>query len=248
MNKVLAAVATTGLMCSAGMANVLWNNGPLVTDPGGMPDGSDASRIQSATGNTTLGGNANVGSFGRADNFTVGGPGWILDSVTAFGYETGSTTTSTMDGIFVQIWDANPTSGGNIIFGDKSTNRFESTDWTGAYRNSTNGPTGTTRPIMEVVGDLGGLVLAPGEYWIEVGLRTASGTTAWMPPVTIVDQGATGDALQFTVSSGVWTDWVDGGSQNALGMPFILTGQVVPAPGAAATLALAGLIGLRRRR
>lgn len=248
MKKCVLAAGAVSLLCSAGLANVLWDNGPVVTDPGGMPDGSDASRLQSATGNTTLGGNATVGSFRRADNFTVGGPGWILDSVTAFGYETGSTTTSTMDGIFVQIWDGNPSSGGNVVFGDMTTNRFESTQWSGAYRNTTNAPTGTTRPIMEVVGDLGALVLAPGEYWIEIGLRTAGGATAWMPPVTLVDQGATGDGLQFTASSSTWTNWLDGGSENPLGVPFILTGEVVPAPGAAATLALAGLIGLRRRR
>lgn len=248
MNKlfVMSVIAGTAAMASAGAT--LWNNGPIVTNPGGGFGGADASLVQSQLGMTGLGGNANVGSFRRADNFTVGAGGWQLDSIQVFGYFTGgNTTTSPIEALYVQIWSGNPSAGGTVVAGDMSTNILASTQWTGAYRATTNAPLGNTRPIWDAVGSLGGLILAEGEYWVEVGMFSSLGTM-WMPPVSIPDQSTTGDALTFTVSSGTWANWVDGGSNTQLGMPFVLTGSVIPAPGALAMLGLGGLVAGRRRR
>lgn len=247
-NKI--SMCCAGLIAaSAGLASadVLWDNGPFVTNPGGHPTGADASFLQSDLDMTTLGGNANVGSFRRADNFTVGAGGWEIDSITSFGYRTGSGLTSEIEGIFVQIWDGNPSAGANLVFGDMTTNLLTATEWTGAYRASTNSPSGSTRPIMSATAGLGGLFLDEGEYWVEIGMSSSAGTI-WMVPVTIPGQDTTGDALTYTVSTESWAAWVDGGSQTALGMPFIINGTVIPAPGAVALLGLGGLMAGRRRR
>lgn len=248
MNKlfVMSVIAGTAAMASAG--STLWDNGPIVTNPGGGFGGADASLIQSQLGMTILGGNTNVGSFRRADNFTVGAGGWQLDSIQVFGYFTGgNTTTSPVEGLYVQIWSGNPSAGGTLVAGDMTTNILSSSQWTGAYRASTNAPLGNTRPIWDAVGSLGGLILAEGEYWVEVGMFSSLGTM-WMPGVSIPDESTTGDALVFTVSTGTWANWVDSGSNTQVGMPFVLTGSVVPAPGALAMLGLGGLVAGRRRR
>lgn len=248
MNKLfmMSVIAGTAAVASAGVT--LWNNGPVVTNPGGGFGGADASLVQSQLGMTGLGGNATVGSFRRADNFTVGAGGWQLDSIQVFGYFTGgNTTTSPIEGLFVQIWSGNPSAGGTLVAGDTTTNILASSQWTGAYRATVNAPLGNTRPIWDAVGSLGGLILAEGEYWVEVGMFSSLGTM-WMPPVSVPDQSTTGDALSLSVSTGVWSNWVDGGSNTQLGMPFVLTGSVIPAPGALAMLGLGGLVAGRRRR
>ncbi len=248
MNKIVAAVATTAILSSAGMANVLWDNGPLVNRPGEGFGGADASRLQTTLGMNTLGGNVNRGSFHRADSFEVGPEGWILDQVVTFAYQTGSGPPSTLTGISMQIWDASPAAGGNVIWGDMTTERFVSTEFSGVYRDSESSPGLSSRPLMEIVGSFDGLVLPGGTYWLEIGIAGSAASGPWMPAVTIDGQVTTGNALQFTASTGVWSDWLDSGTETPQGMPFSLVGEVVPAPGAAATFALAGLIGLRRRR
>ena len=83
----LLAVASCLALISVPASAQLWDNGPLVTDPGGGFSGFDASRLQ--TGENTLGYGHQVASNNRvADDFTVGGPGWIMDSVTLFAYRT----------------------------------------------------------------------------------------------------------------------------------------------------------------
>lgn len=247
-NKLFAMSMMAGVAAGASAGVSLWDNGPIVTNPGGGFGGADASLVQSQLGMTGLGGNANVGSFRRADNFTVGAGGWQIDSIQVFGYFTGgNTTTSPIEGMFVQIWNGTPGAGGSVIAGDTTTNILGSSQWTGAYRATVNSPLGNTRPIWDAVGSLGGLILAEGEYWVEVGLLSSLGTM-WMPPVSIPGESTTGDALSYAVSTDTWSNWVDGGSSTQLGMPFVLTGSVIPAPGALAMLGLGGLVATRRRR
>ena len=251
MKKFAVAIATTGLICSAGLAqDTLWDNGPLLTHEGGGFGGADASRLQnSSLGMTTLGNNRNLGSFSSADNFVVGPEGWILDSIITFGYQTNSGNTSTMTGLFVRIWDASPDqAGANIVWGDFTTNIMSSTSWTGMYRESETSTPSTARPIMDLVGLFGGLVLSQGEYWVEVSMTGSTASGPWMPPVTILGETTTGNAISFSESTQTWSDWVDTGTQTQQGMPFILTGSLVPAPGAIALLGLAGVCGVSRRR
>lgn len=47
----------------------------------------------------------------------------------------------------------------------------------------------------------------------------------WAPPITINGQTTTGDALQFTTSSGSWAPANDTGTYTQQGMPFLILGE-----------------------
>ncbi|MBE2198541.1 MAG: S8 family serine peptidase [Anaerolinea sp.] len=212
-------------------AVVLYDNGPLVTHPGGGAGGADDSRLQNSTLLMTTLGFGNQFAVGNrmADEFVVDDSGWILDTVTFFAYQTGSTTASTITGVYVQIWDGPPNDpGSSVVFGDLTTNRMVSTGWSNIYRTSETSIGNTTRPIMANVVDLGGLFLPAGTYWFD---WTTDGTLTsgpWAPPITVVGQTTTGNALQFT---GTWGAANDGGSLTQQGMPFVIEGSLASACG-----------------
>jgi len=114
-----------------------------------------------------------------ADDFMITGEVWSVSNIEFFSYQTGSTTTSTFTGVYVQIWNGQPgTPGATVIWGDQTTNRLASTNWTNIYRVQTIGASQTTRPIMKIVASTPGLTLNPGPYWVQF---SASGTLASGP-------------------------------------------------------------------
>ncbi len=117
---------------------VLYDNGPLVTHPGGGFGGADASALQDASlGMTLYGFGHQISANNRmADDFTVpAGSPWTIDTITFYAYQTGSTTTSTFNDVRVQIWDGPPMVGGSsIVFGDLVTNRLASSTFSNIYR------------------------------------------------------------------------------------------------------------------
>jgi hypothetical protein len=202
----------------ASSRNILFDNGPLVNSPGTGAGGADESILQSGLGMGTYGfGFQQSAGNSVADDFEVTG-NWNIENIEFFGYQTGSTTTSTFTGVYCRVYDAAPNAGGVVIWGDLTTNRMISTDWSNIYRNN-NGPGGATdRPVMRIVAGTPGLSLAPGTYWVE-WQTTGSGTSGpWVPPVTISGQTTTGNAIQYT---GAWAPLVDVGPQ---GLPFIING------------------------
>ena len=163
-----------------------------------------------------------------ADDFVVtDAAGWQIDDITFFGYQTGSTTTSTFTGIYVQIWDGDPSAGGTVVFGDIVTNRLLTTGWSNIYRVLDTNLTATNRPVMEIVATIG-TVLAQGTYWLDFSATGSLSSGPWAPPISILGTTATGNALQYTTSSGAWGAALDSGSQSQQGMPFIINGSVVP--------------------
>ena len=96
---------------------ILFDNGPLVTHPGGGSGGADASALQTALGMSLYGfGFQSTEPNRMVDDFTIADPGgWQIDTITFFGYQTGSTTTSTFTEIYVQIWDGAPNAGGTVV-------------------------------------------------------------------------------------------------------------------------------------
>ncbi len=218
----------------APLGNVLFDNGPFVTGIGTGPGGSDLSVLQNPSlGMLTLGfGNQLVNGNRMSDQFEVtDSAGWRLDQVVIYSYQTGSTTTSTIDSVNVRIYDGPPNDvTSNVVFGDTTTNRFVSTSWSGAYRVTETTLTATNRPIMATVVNLEGIELDPGTYWLDwnVGGTLASGP--WQPPITIIGQAVTGDALQFIPPN--WNPANDTGTGTPQqGVPFTLLGEVVLLPG-----------------
>jgi len=208
---------------------VLYDNGPLVTHPGGGGGGNDASALQTALGMGTYGfGFQSTVPNRMADDFTVtDAGGWDVQSITFFGYQTGSGTTSTFTDVYVQIWNGDPSAGGSVIWGDYVTNRLANTAWTNIYRVLDTGLTDTQRPIMAIVATIG-TTLAQGTYWVDFSTAGSGASGPWAPPISILGQTTTGNGLQYTASSGIWNPALDTGSATQQGLPFIIEGVVVP--------------------
>jgi hypothetical protein len=205
---------------------VLYDNGPLVSLPGGGAGGADASVLQTNLAMNTLGGGFQyLNGFSMADDFTVtDAAGWTIDSITFFAYQTGSTTTSTITGLYVQIWDGPPNAGGTVVWGDLTTNRLAGTGWSNIYRVTDTTLTSTNRPVMDSQATIE-TTLGQGTYWVQVSADGSLASGPWAPPITIVGQTTTGNALQYTTA---WAAWTDTGTLTQQGIPFVIEGSVVP--------------------
>ncbi len=129
---------------------VLYDNGPLITHPGGGAGGADASALQTVLGLGSYGFGHQVSAGNRiADDFTIAdASGWTIETITFFAYQTGSPTTSTITAVNLQIWDGPPDGGGTVIWGDSTTNVMTDTTWSNIYRVLDTALTDTARPIM----------------------------------------------------------------------------------------------------
>ncbi|TVQ28962.1 MAG: hypothetical protein EA370_15885, partial [Wenzhouxiangella sp.] len=210
---------------------VLHDNGPFITSFGDGPGGSDVSLLQNVSlGMTTLGAGVQFVSPGPhnriADEFEVTTPGgWTIENIVFYGYQTNSTTSSSFTGVNFRIWDGPPTdAGSSVIFGDTTTNRFADTGWTGSYRYAETAIGNTQRPIMYVIGEAG-IHLEPGSYWVDWQLAGTIASGPWQPPITIIGQTTTGNALQFFATG--WEPWLDGATLTPQGAPFQLWGSTV---------------------
>lgn len=185
----------------------------LITGVGVGAGGADESQLQGNLGLNTIGFSSNSG-FRLAQKFTVPAGGWAIDRVTVYAYQTGSTTTSTFTGLNLRVWNGSPAvSGSAVVFGDTTTNRMTSTAFSNIYRvtNTTSGA--TNRPIMAIDAGNLGMVLPAGTYWLDFQLSGSLGSGPFVPPLSTIGQtgvGAAGDLVQLVISSGVWSNVVDG--------------------------------------
>jgi uncharacterized repeat protein (TIGR01451 family) len=203
---------------------VLWDNGPLVTHPGGGFGGADASALQSALGLTIYGfGHQYLSNNHMADDFVIADPGgWNINQIEFFAYQTGAPTNpSPLTAVYYQIWNGPPDDpGSSIVFGDLVTNRLVNSTFSNIYRALDTDLLNNQRAIfVDTVS--AGVTLPPGTYWIE---WTTDGSGAysgpWAPPISILGQTSTGNAKQNL--AGTWAEALDGTSPQ--GMPFIIEG------------------------
>ncbi len=245
-------------------ADMLVDNGPLVNSPGTGSGGADESLAQNNTlGMTTLGTRLALANGDRmADDFTITDPeGWEIDACTFFGYQTGAPTTSTITQVNLRILDGPPDDpASNVVFGDTTTNRLESTAWTNIYRAAESSSGDTARAIMANVTTVG-TTLGPGTYWLDYQYDgSVSFSGPWQPPITINGETDTGNSMVDHADGDGYEPFLDGGTLTPQGVPFICEGTVivdddpivtVPTLGqfglVALLLALAGL-GIRRIR
>jgi hypothetical protein len=204
----------------------LYDNGPIVTHPGGGYNGADASAVQSALGMGTYG-FGNQFSVGNrlADDFVVSDPGgWQVDYLTFYAYQNATypdPPPSTITGIYFQIWNGPPNDpGSSVIFGDLTTNRMVSTDWSYIYRVLDTALTNATRPPMANVAGAG-IYLPPGTYWLDWMIDGSGPSGPWTPPITILGQTTTGNSMQYT---GAWGPTLDTSLGTQQGLPFVVQG------------------------
>lgn len=245
--KNLTLFAGAAALTLAGTSfGAIYDNGPLITHPGAGFGGADVSAVQ----NVSLG--MSLYGFGHqvlndnymADDFTVTGSGWTINTFTSFGYQTGGGSGgSTINEMHLAIWDGVPGAGGNIIWGDQTTDILISSTWTGIFRTLEDTMDANNRAIMANVGDVGGLFLPAGTYYASWQLGGTLTSGPWAPPISILGEINTGNALQSVDGGVTWNPALDSGSGGTQGMPFLI--DYVPAPG---TLCLLGLGLLRRRR
>jgi hypothetical protein len=203
----------------SGSKGLLLDNGPFVTHPGGGPGGSDYSMLESPDINFGFGNQQTIPNY-VGDDFSVTGT-WTIDSLVFFGYQTGSSTTSTFTGLFVEIWDGEPgVAGSSVIWGDMTTSILSDSYFSNCYRGSDL--SNTTRPIMRIVAYITGLSLPAGDYWIAWSATGSLSSGPWVPPITIPGQFNTGNAIQYTATAGAWAPILDG--TNPKGLPFLIYG------------------------
>jgi len=205
---------------------LLYDNGPIITHPGGGYGGNDASAVQTILSLNTYGFGAQISSgISLADDFTISDDYWRIVGFQFFTYQTGSTTASTITDLQVQIYDSPPDSGGTVIWGDLATNRLTYTEWKNIFRVLDYNLPDTERPIMSAETEImPPLILYSGKYWIEFRLGGTLSSGPWVPPISIIGQTTTGNALQKTITG--WAAAKDG--YYSQGIPFLIIGNCAP--------------------
>lgn len=200
----------------------------LVNSPGTGPGGADESLLQdSSLGMGTFGfADSLAGTFRMADDFVVPASGWSVTDFTVYVYQTGSTTTSTLNALTLRIWDGDPSLGtSNVVFGDATSNILSSTAFTNIFRGLESAPGATNRPIMAATVSGLSLNLPGGTYWADFAVGGTLGSGPWAPALTTTGQTTTGNGLQFDGTA--WVPAIDVGQQ---GFPMTIGGSAAGTP------------------
>ena len=267
MNRVLFSTAAVLALAGAAMARPVYSNGPFVTGIGNGFGGGNTSTIEPdytsfGTGTNEAALPANGGPVRVADDFTVTGPGWNLNTATFYMYQTVASPATnplvnTITSIRVGIYNASP-SGTDATpdLGDFSTNRLAGAVFTNTFRVTSTTLTDDNRAIFAITADLSDFPdLLPGSYWLAWSTTGSNPSGPWQVPVTPTGAGNGATARQFfdpaLTGNGSWAD-LDGtaslpGIQH-VDLAFDLDYTLIPAPSAALAFVGAGLVGLRRRR
>jgi hypothetical protein len=238
-SRFVAATLAATLLVGTANAAVLFDNGPVI-EPGGLS-------ILITPANSTLGFGSNANAR-LADNFTVSGPGWTVESLSFYGYQTGATG-FTFTGASWSIIAGNDVNTGTVV---AAGNGSITNGGLVGYRVTNTTLTATNRPIFRIDADVTDFSLGAGNYFLTWQLAGSLGSGPFVPPV-FGSLGA-GNALQ-SLNGGAYSTLRDGGSQLTADVPFTINGTagaVVPEPSSWALMligfgAVAGTMRLRRR-
>ena len=206
----------TAEICSSDYhPDFFYSNGPFVTGIGIGSGGADVSEFQ--LGDDTYGFGFSISQgWMVADCFTVPtGETWRVSEVTIFGYQTGSSTTPSINDIRLCIYDDAPTTG-SIVYGNMMQNVLTSNSWTNCYRINTGDYTNTDRPIMANLCYISSFTLTAGDYWLCFQAGGILGSGPWVNPVTIHGQPSSGVAMRYNAG---WETLTQGA--NGVTLPFL---------------------------
>ncbi|MCK6446029.1 MAG: hypothetical protein L6Q99_06510 [Planctomycetes bacterium] len=204
-------------------------NGPYVTGIGDGFNGANTSSIESGFSMYGYDCSHEIPLDQRvADEFVVPPDKvWVLKKLHWLGYEIQplGSTASSITQIHVVLWAGPPGAGGSLLW---SANAYLSSSWTGVYRVQPPFLADFTRPIVDVVADLGGApFVGAGSYWLDVSLL---GSTTLSGPFAIptVPHASKDDARQHLGLA--WTPVVDPVALLPQDFPFTLEGVEYDCP------------------
>jgi hypothetical protein len=203
------------------LGTMLYTNGEFITSPNGGSGGAPISALGDSLTSYGLN-NSKTLYYWVADDFTVPeNETWNLDSILVYGYQTGSTTTSTYTGSYLTILKGDLPATATVFSGDTTTNVLAHSYFSGVYRVTTTTLTNTQRPIM-VNCLTSNATLTGGHYWI---MYSAAGTLAsgpWANPIVIPGTNTTGNGYQL--ANGAWQPAYGATSLYQQGFPFKVYG------------------------
>lgn len=207
----------------------LWNQADLITHPSSGYNGAPISALY-GDGNS-YGFTCTAPSWYLADDFTISERS-VITQMDFYVYQTnGVIDSSSISGVYLAIFDQQPTDETLPIWGGDDVNRLNSSYWSGIYRTTSSvlTYTDTARPIMRVVADVN-LDLTAGEYWVAVcfeGNSALGGVFA--VPRTVISELSTGNAMQYNPNDEAnrWTALQMGQNMEQQGLPFTVRGFYV---------------------
>ncbi len=146
-----------------------------------------------------------------------------ITSIDTYVYQTGEGVPS-ITAVYVQIYDGDPSAGGSVIWGDLTNDILDHNEFTDVYRVLESNTGDTARMVQLVTATTPGLSLTAGTYWVQVSYEGFGTSGPWAPPISILGQSETGNALQYTGTAQAWQALVDTGSGAPQGLPFQLYG------------------------
>ena len=205
---VISAALVLGASIHA-RADVL-SNGPIVTHPGQGAGGASASAVQTGIGLSFYGITCDGLTNSRVADDVVVPPGetWTVEAIRFLGFVSGSgTTTSTINGVTLQVWDGVPGAGGQIIWGDVTTNLLAGEAFINTFRSLDTNLTDPLRPVFQLVCITPGLVLTGGKaYWLDYQYQLSGGGIGRVPLVTFLGQpGKLGGNARWHSPATGWT-------------------------------------------
>jgi hypothetical protein len=159
--------------------------------------------------------------------------GWNVAQIKVYAYQTGAPAeANTFTKLHVKIYTGDPRSGAPVTLdcsGPKAIDVTTAGVFTNVYRVETIDPQNDDRAVKELTGNLcTPKRLIPGTYWLEWSVEgdalyspsRANVTVPWDEP---------DNALQLSVSTGIWSPMIDpinqGGSGKNQDIPFLLHGR-----------------------